>query len=235
MVDDEYLNGMARLCGWQGTIVYISLCRHANKEQTSFPSIKLMMNENAVSRNTILKGLKSLSERRVIEIKKTRSKSGKWLNNTYILLDKSEWVYGDSQVPHRDTVQVPLVTPPSPSQVLIQVPHRDTKETHIKETHIKIQEANASESKQIAQIFKIFEQVNPTINYGNKTNRKSVVSMIKRFSFARLVRIAEYAVEVQGKKYAPSITTPYQLETKLGALMVYYKRENNNKPIIAKI
>lgn len=135
MLDDEYLNGQAKLCGWQATLVYLSLCRHANKNQESFPSIKLMAEEHGVGRNTIIKGLKALETRKVIVIEKARKKDGKWLNNSYILLDKSEWDYTKKEV-----IQVPVedsVKQPCPSQNIAvslseqnQVPVEDTKETH---------------------------------------------------------------------------------------------------------
>lgn len=112
-VDDAYLNGMARVCGWQATLVYLCLCRHANTEQEAFPSVKLMKEKLGISRNTVLKGIQNLEAHNVIEIEKMRNKLGKWQNNVYVLIDKSEWV-GYSQVPHKDT-----------------------KETHSKETHSK--------------------------------------------------------------------------------------------------
>jgi len=138
MMDDEYLNGQAKLCGWQGTIVYNSLCRHANINQESFPSIKLMAEQHRVSRPTIIKGIENLEKRNVIQVKKMRTKGGKWLNNTYILLDKSGWDYS-SQVNVVDTVNTPsqvnVDTPPSQRGLPNQVNVVDTKETHIKETH----------------------------------------------------------------------------------------------------
>ena len=119
MMDDEYLNGQARLCGWQATLVYNSLCRHANIDQTSFPSIKLMTEELAVGRNTIIKGVQRLEQNNIIKIGKTRNKNGKWLNNAYTLLDKSVWKK-NIQVLVKDTAKkdnrVPLRTSPCPSQ-----------------------------------------------------------------------------------------------------------------------
>jgi hypothetical protein len=140
MMEDEYLNGMAKLCGWQGTIVYFSLCRHADIEQKCFPSIKLMGEENAVCRTTIIKGIESLIKRNVIEVKKKRTKSGQWLNNIYILLDKSVWDYSQVHDVDMDS-QVHDTTQPSPCDRLDQVHDVDTKETHsegntYKETHI---------------------------------------------------------------------------------------------------
>ena len=112
LMDDEYLNGQAKLCGWQATIAYMSLCRHSNKEQECFPSIKLIADENGVGRDTIIKGLSKLEKRNVIKIKKQRTNGGTWLNNTYILIDKSQWDY--NQVDNTDTVnQVDVSVSPS--------------------------------------------------------------------------------------------------------------------------
>ena len=40
-INDEYLNGYARLCGINATGVYMSLSRHVDKKQTCFPAKKL--------------------------------------------------------------------------------------------------------------------------------------------------------------------------------------------------
>ena len=66
VVDDEYLNGYAKICGWQATLVYLSLCRHASREQSCFPSLKLIAKEHSVSKDTILRGIKILSEWNII-------------------------------------------------------------------------------------------------------------------------------------------------------------------------
>lgn len=139
LIDDQYLNGQAKICGWQATLAYISLCRHCDKNQESFPSIQLMRKELKIGRNTIIKGLKNLEKFNVIKIEKTRAKNGKWVNNIYILIDKSEW--NKDQVPVGDTdSRVPVGTQPCPCGDKNQVPVGDIKETHTegntyKETH----------------------------------------------------------------------------------------------------
>ena len=144
MMDDAYLNGYARLCGWKGTLVYMSLCRHVSKDQYCFPSIVLMSQEHAVSRDTVIDGLKTLEDWNIIEIGKDRKKNGTWLNNTYILMDKTVWKPKPklTQVDHSDmAIQVDNSLQPSRPQRLNQVDHSDTKETHregntYKETHL---------------------------------------------------------------------------------------------------
>lgn len=233
MLDDEYLNGQAKLCGWQGTLVYMSLCRHADKEQEAFPAIKTMAEQHNVSRNTILKGIKNLEERNLIQVGKKRTKSGQWLNNTYILIDKSEWNY--SQVPEKDTAsQVPVVTTPSPSGELDQVPHKDTKETHsegntYKETHTLAKQSFADTEhlkvNEIQKILDLFYKVNPTLNFANKTLRRAAEDLIAKFGFEKTLHTVEYATSIQGKRYAPVITTPLELKNNMGKLLAYYKRE----------
>jgi len=88
---------------------------------------------------------------------------------------------------------------------------------------------------EINQIFNIFyKSINPTINFGNKTNRKAIEDLIKKMGFEKTLNTVNYAVKVQGEKYAPTITTPYQLYNKLGDLMVYYLRNKKDGIVIAK-
>lgn len=91
-VDDEYLNGYAKLCGPFGTCVYNSLCRHANKEQESWPSVDLMADQHGIHRCSVLKGIKLLKFWGIIEVTQEKDqKTKRQLNNTYWLIDKSEW------------------------------------------------------------------------------------------------------------------------------------------------
>ena len=88
------------------------------------------------------------------------------------------------------------------------------------------------QGSQIAEIFKIFEETNPTINYGNKTQRSAITEMIKRIGFEKVKGSALYAVSVQTEKYAPVITNPYQLKEKLGKLIVYHSKEKQGNKVL---
>lgn len=87
IIDDEYLNGYAKICGIYATGAYISLCRHADKNQKAFPSIQRIADELAVSDSSIKRGLNKLEKHGII----LRERKGKMLTNRYYLLDKSEW------------------------------------------------------------------------------------------------------------------------------------------------
>ena len=157
-VDDEYLNGYAKLCGWKATLSYISLCRHANRDQYCFPKIEDMAKQHHVSRKIIIEGVKILEDWNIIQVIKKRRNDGAFRNNAYILLDKSEWKPKppsenndqvsngdmddeDDQVPNSDSDEEqptsPIDTPPSNPQEPHQVSNGDCKETHGKESHSK--------------------------------------------------------------------------------------------------
>ena len=186
-----------------------------------------MSEELAVSTKTIQRGIKKLEERNVIVVGKKRTKDGKWLNNTYTLLDKNVWNYTqetnspmDSQGTKSDTARGQK----EPSQRT----NSPTKETHTegntyKETHILQTEVCG---KEINELISLFEEINPTINYGNKTLRKDLEELLKKFGREKLENTIKYAISVQSQKYSPTITTPTQLKNKLGDLMVYYNKEN---------
>lgn len=87
-MDDLYLNGYAKAVSPYATLVYLSLCRHADKEQRALPSIKRIAAEFSISPTSVKKGIKELISFNLI--KKVRL--GKRLSNEYWLLDKSNWV-----------------------------------------------------------------------------------------------------------------------------------------------
>lgn len=237
MVDDAYLNGMAKICGWQGTIVYASLCRHANINQESFPSIKLMAEQHNLSRPTIIKGIESLERRKVIEVKKTRTKDGKWLNNTYILLDKSEWDY--TQVNVVDTaIQVNVETTPSKRGIHSQVNVVDTKETHLKETHKEGNTSSKHSLQMINDVIKLFEEVNPSIGkyYGNTTQRSACARLLKKWTLQQIKAVVGILPELNASQYAKGKSiTPLQFEENLGYIKAFIDQKNNNSHKVVSI
>lgn len=81
-------------------------------------------------------------------------------------------------------------------------------------------------NKQIAEIIDLFKKsLNPTINFGHKTHRRSAEEVIKQFGFEKAKQITEFAIKVQGQRFAPTITTPTELKNNIGKLQVFAKRE----------
>ena len=85
--DNEFLNGYAKFIGIYAVGVYNSLCRHANKNQKSWPSIEKIKTELDIGKNSTIEGIKRLEFFDII--KKVRV--GKQCTNRYILTKKSDW------------------------------------------------------------------------------------------------------------------------------------------------
>lgn len=123
VLDDKYLNGWARKCGVYASAVYMSLARHADKDQHCWPSLKKIAEEHNISIKQTGRAIKILESHRIIQSERL----GKKLNNRYYLLDKSEWT--DSPITERTN---------SPITMDYQSNHIGTNSPiHSKDTHIK--------------------------------------------------------------------------------------------------
>lgn len=91
-MDNEYLNGYAKLLGGNCTLTYISLCRHSNETtQQCFPSMKKIAEENGISEKSVERATKTLQEWGIVHIYKSKKKDGTQANNIYTLLSKKNW------------------------------------------------------------------------------------------------------------------------------------------------
>ena len=117
-IDDIYLNGYARKCGIYATGVYVSLCRHINKEQQCWPSIRKIAEELDISEKQVSRSLKILEKNKLI----LKKRIGKKLNNRYVLLDRSEWTGS------------PITTDPQSDHIGTDSPIH-SKESQLRTTH----------------------------------------------------------------------------------------------------
>lgn len=136
-VDDEYLNGYARLCGTNATLVYLCLCRHADRNQESFPSVEMMAEKTNISRQSVMRGIKKLIQWNIISKERERRKDATWLNNRYTLLDKSVWKSKPSTTELHGRAKYQMGPSQVPNGGVSQVPQGDTKVTHRKVAHIE--------------------------------------------------------------------------------------------------
>lgn len=227
-VDDEYLNGYAKLCGIYATGVYNCLCRHANHlTQASFPSVELMADKLGISRDSVLRGIKALEKWGIIKKEKTRSaQSGKWIHNSYSLVDKSFWVPKPDQVANSDVDnQVANSGSPGRSQQLSQVAHSDTKVAHKKETHNE----GSGTSPLVGEIIKLFEVINPACKnmYGNTTQRKACQNLLDTYGFEQVKKVIAFLPKNNSTAYKPKASTPLQLWEKWSDIGNSWKQEES--------
>lgn len=84
-----------------------------------------------------------------------------------------------------------------------------------------------SRNKEIAEIIDLFKKtLAPSLSFGNKTQRKAVEEMLKKWKFEKVKDMAERVISVQGKPYAPRASTPHAMWTKIGDFASYFQSEN---------
>ena len=238
-IDDKYLNGYAKILGVYSTAVYASLTRHAEfNSQKAFPSEKLIAEEHSITERCVRNEIKKLKLTNIIAIEKERSSKGQWLNNLYILLDKSEWkkpeelkdlwkTRGTERPNQRN-----LTTEPEELKVPLRI--------HIKKDTNKKDNKLAKPSfagKEVNLLIEKFKGVNPSYEqlFKNKTQRGALQRLVKKYGVIKTGNMIDYLPKIFGKPYAPVITTPYLLEQKLANLINYIQQRSQKKPNIVKI
>ncbi|MFH2044406.1 MAG: hypothetical protein ABIK92_04595 [Pseudomonadota bacterium] len=91
---------------------------------------------------------------------------------------------------------------------------------------------SSEQGSQVNKVINVFKGINPMINWGNKTIRKSASDLIKRFGLDATLKMAEQIIAVQGQPYAPVCTTPHQMKEKLAQFKIYFDSKNNKSKII---
>jgi len=141
-LDNEYLNGYARIFGPVGTAIYVDLCRHAdNKTQQCFPSYKIIAEELKISEKTVKRYIGWFKEYRLISVQQRKNNDGTFQSNIYTLLDKSVWKKKPkgTKVPTAPwgTCVHHRGEPVSSGQAQTVGTQSPNKDTHINKTHIK--------------------------------------------------------------------------------------------------
>lgn len=113
-----------------------------------------------------------------------------------------------------------------------QVAHSDTKDTHHEVTHFEVTpiiplegDENVSEVDKLIWLF-VKHKINPTIDFRRPRNRRTTEEFIAKLGFNAAYQTCEYAIEIQGRDYAPQIVSPWECSSKLGGLIAYFKKNS---------
>lgn len=92
-VDDRFIDGgYALACGTAAACVYMSLCRHSDGNQESWPSIQNIAGKFGIHERTVLRAIKKLEEFNIISVKREKNERTKrQMVNVYVLMDESQW------------------------------------------------------------------------------------------------------------------------------------------------
>jgi len=235
-LNNQYLNGFGKILGAGAIAVYVSLCRHSDEDEKCFPAQKTIAEETGLSERKVRNIIKDLEKLHIIKITKERSRQGKWLNNTYWLLDKSEWLSPEAHSASGE----PEAKNDKPRSKKRQtqrhpVPLNNTNKNNTNENNTNesaTQSVAASPGKEINELIELFKPINPTYErlFANKTQREALERLTKKFGKEKVESIIKSLAKIFGKPYAPRITTPYLLEQKLADLVAYLQQERSRPP-----
>lgn len=84
-----------------------------------------------------------------------------------------------------------------------------------------------SEGRDINHLLNLFEPINPSYEnlFANKTQRLALSRLLKRYGAVKLEDMLMRLPEILSKRFAPVITTPCQLENKMGELKLFVQKE----------
>jgi hypothetical protein len=77
--------------------------------------------------------------------------------------------------------------------------------------------------------FSLFREVNPSWEqlFKNKTERAALTRLVEKYGAEKVQKWIIALPRIITQQYAPQITTPYQLESKLGQLMLFVSRQRS--------
>lgn len=105
-------------------------------------------------------------------------------------------------------------------------------------TRKDIQYSNASVATVSTNpLIELFKPINPSYRqlFKNKTQRAALERLVLEHGSEKIRDVLEKLPTIITRRFAPNITTPLQLEMKLGALLVYMQQERSKLPTVAKI
>lgn len=82
-----------------------------------------------------------------------------------------------------------------------------------------------------------FEPMNPSFErlFANRSQRAALDRLVKKHGVGKITGAIRAAAAVYGKEFAPAITTPLQLEEKMGTLVAFYKRTGAKGPAVVSL
>jgi phage replication O-like protein O len=117
---------------------------------------------------------------------------------------------------------------------MIHTKENNTKETITKET---VQAIACSEKNQVNFLISLFKEVNPSYErlFANKTERGAIERLVKKNGKEVVERLIHALPRINAEPYAPKITTPYELEMKMGKLKAFFDSQQNKSPKIINL
>jgi hypothetical protein len=205
-------------------VAYAAICTLAGCKEIH-PSYQEIARRSAISERQAKRSVASLIKNGYLSI---REGGGRGRANVYFLLKVPK---GCPLCTLSKRVSNSPETVPIMSEKGVQQTPQEYKEEYKEEdNHLPIQKS----ADQIPQVFKIFENLNPTIMgmIQNTTQRKAALFLVEKLGIEKLESAIQFLVVHNQDRFCPQIGTPRQMVDKLGNLIAYAKKVKNNDFVI---
>lgn len=175
---------------------------------------KALSKKTGISQQAIRTCLTRLKSTNEITIKST---------NRYSIISLTNWHKYQQKQPAKQ----PASQPTSNQQATTPIEYKE-----VKNRMLAGKPAPAMGSKQVAEIIDLFKEVNPNHSrlFRNTTQRAATERLIKKYGFENVAKGVRSLPGIINQKYAPKITTPYDLERDMGKLAAFINQEKQTKP-----
>ena len=238
--------------------LYLQMKKHAGEEGSCFATEKTLMSKLGIGKKAFDKSLNYLLTKRWITFigltdGKTRpirtyKINNIWhLNSSYykeisskrtlsFIKDKSQKERDKSQKQHKISAESNIEEEPVKEEPLINTCNDDVVAGEVKEiielraTPIRAQRENRP-GKEIEYLISLFKDINPSYErfFSNKSQRAALERLTAKHGQEKIENTIKILPQIINKPYAPRITTPLQLESKLGELGVFYNQEKTKE------
>jgi CTP-dependent riboflavin kinase len=227
------------LDGWDFKL-YAQMKRIAGEKETCYMSLSNLKKKCQMSRDRALKSIKSLTDKKlIIKLGEKQIPTGGGYQYTSIYRMKDIW---KMNIEHYDKGCPPDGLPevkgcPPDGQGGVR-PAGTTKNQEYNNNQSKSFTADKSAGAEVNDLIDKFKNVNPTHErfFKQTGQRKAIERLLKKETKEKLGEVIDMLVITNKMRYAPSITTPAQLENKIGSWLVFYQREKakveGSKPFI---
>lgn len=201
-------------------LVFLWLCKYANEDGVCFPAMTSLARLSRTSRRSVLYAISELEEKSFIT-RKNQVKNNMKTANLYqinllpALIEKDETL--DAQEVRNDAHIGHGGSAPGAHRTISKELDSNT--------------AKVPFAGEIVEIIESFKTVNPSYKkyFGNKTQRSAVTRLLKEHGKEKLLEMISVLPHSNSAPYAPTITTPLQLEDNLGKLIAWAKKNDGLK------
>lgn len=211
-------------------ILFSWLLINVNKETGSKKIGRFVICEElGINTNTYYKVLRRLKEKwGVIDVKSTNEYTEVWIVN---------WAKYQHKESAQDNTKTISRQSGDNQETTIQE-YKNKEIRNINNTDVLAKPAVVADLDPINKLIALFSEVNPNYKtlYANKTQRGALTRMVNEHGSEKIEWAIKTLVKSNSMLYAPTITTPLELEQKLGSLIAFLqKKKGDMQPKIAVV